>query len=200
MCMHIFDPLDSGEQWIENWKYRYTDASLARSKLYRSRGPKWHNDRDVRVSSTEDCQQNWSPAFLILCETSNNPRAEFDAMCLAPDAMFYPLQEIPSVGHITHVQHILFLWKMCWDPKKRYVNYPKKGITQKISVIWKKNWEGTLRTTSHIRPSSNCSLGVTCRFSKTHKSTAGKHVLIEAKNFTKHQKFQPFKMSYDEKE
>ena len=37
------------------------------------------------------------PAFLILCETSNNPRAEFDAMCLALDTMFYPLQEIPSV-------------------------------------------------------------------------------------------------------
>jgi len=35
-----FDPLDSGEQWIENWNYRCTDASLARSKLYRSRGPK----------------------------------------------------------------------------------------------------------------------------------------------------------------
>ena len=70
------------------------------------------------------------PAFLILCETSNNPRAEFDAMCLAPDAMFYPLQEIPSVV-ISPMSNTSCSYEKCVGIPKKDMSTTRKRVSHK---------------------------------------------------------------------
>ena len=131
MCMHIFDPLDSGEQWIENWKYRYTDASLARSKLYRSRGPKWHNDRDVtsfiyrRLPTKLVPQHSWFYVKHPIIQGLNLMRC---AWHLTPCSIHFKKSPVwsyhPCPTHLVPMKNVL-------GSQKRYVNYP-------MPVVWKR--------------------------------------------------------------
>lgn len=144
-------------------------------------------------------------AFLMLWETSNNPRAEFDAMCLAPDTMFYPLQEIPSVV-ISPMSNTSCSYEKCVGIPKKICQLPhacclRKRVSHKSHLSsGRKTEKAPLERQVTFDPARIVPWGSPAGSRKPTKETAGKHALIEAKNFTKHQKFQPFTMSYDEKE
>ena len=155
-----FDPLDSGEQWIENWNYRWLHgfsesfASLAHSKLLRSRSffeSKWHHRDVTSFSRPAGYQQNCSPNVL-LDFMWNIQQSKGWIWCAVLGIWHHGSIHFknPECGHITNVQQILFGWKMRWDPNTDIYIYTsttphtcclkKKDITQQTSVIWKKNW------------------------------------------------------------
>lgn len=200
-----FDPLDSGEQWIENWNYRCTDASLACSKLYRSRGPKWHNDRDVtsfiyrRLPTKLVPQHSWFYVKHPIIQGLNLMRC---AWHLTPCSIHFKKSPVwsyhPCPTHLVPMKNVL-------GSQKRYVNYPMPVVWKRVShkshlSSGRKTEKAPLERQVTFDPARTVPWGSPAGSRKPTKEPAGKHVPIEAKNFTKHQKFQPFNMSYDEKE